>query len=245
MTRKRGNRKGKGGNTTKIHSGRCPINVALTAASAGGAFVVTRVEVDTLLCDSLTKLGQVFSQWKVNKLDVHYVPIVGTTTKGLCGIGFLRDPQASSPSSTSTAIQLLDSHMDSIWKRGNLNIKCPGKWYFTRDVSASTEDRLEMPGDIIIWTDNTDTAQITGVVYIDFAFEFKGFGNATVYPSPLLKQPEAKSPKETNNNNVPVKSADDEAEMNSLLLSMYRRITRLQAARKSEPKDLETVTVQD
>lgn len=157
---------------------------SLSTTSSGGSFVVTRYEVDTTMLASWQQLGQVFSKWRLKKLRVVYVPIKGVTTEGNFGICFLPDPNETTPTSTSTALGMEFSKIGSIRNIVSLNIPIKhNRWLFTRDAVGTTDDRLEMPGDIVCWTENTVAAFVPGVLMIEYIVEFDQIANSTVTPA--------------------------------------------------------------
>lgn len=157
---------------------------ALTSTSVGGSFVATRYEIDTTLCDTWTQLGKTFTKWRLNKLRLSYIPIKGTTTEGTIGICFLPDPNETTPTSSVSALGMRTAKLGSIRDVVSLDIRPKSnRWLFTRDSVSSTEDRLEMPGDFVVWTENTAASYIPGIIMMSYIVEFDQVSNSVVTPA--------------------------------------------------------------
>jgi len=165
-------------------SGSAQLSGALTNTSAAGAFVATRYEVDTTLCQSWQQAGQLFVKWRIIKLKFEFRPIKGTTTNGNMGIVFLPDPNMTTPGTTSAANNNEKVSFGHIYQNVQLVVtpKHSG-WLFTRDGVATTDDRLEMPGDVVFWSDNTDAAFAPGIAMMHYTVQFDEVANSTVAPA--------------------------------------------------------------
>lgn len=170
--------------------GKAQLAGTLTNTSAGGAFVLTRFEVDTTLCTSWLQLGQSFAKWKLKSLTFHFTTLKATTVEGTAGICFLTDPLETSPTSASSAMNMQYSRMGNIHQNISLRVKPVNKWFFTRDIAATTDDRLEMPGDVVYFTENTTAAYTPGLPWVSYVVEFSSVTNAVV--TPLFKTLEEK-----------------------------------------------------
>jgi len=170
------------GKSTVIR-GKGPLTGSLTNTSAGGAFVLTRFEIDTNLSTSWIQLGQTFTRWRIKSLTFHFATLKGSTTEGTVGICVLTDPLETSPGTTSTALGMQYSKIGNIHQNLSLRFKPLNKgWMFTRDVVGTTDDRLEMPGDVVYFTENTTAAYIPGVPWVTYCVEFCSVANSTVAP---------------------------------------------------------------
>lgn len=208
--------------------GKGNVNSSLTNASAAGGFVVTRFEIDTPLCLSWDQLGKTFSMWRLKSLKIHFTPIVGTTTVGLVGMAIITDPNGTTPGTTAQALSLETSSINTIYRDQAIKYKPVDglKWKYTRDAVASTEDRLEMYGDFIIWSDNTAVAQIPGVVWLEYSVEFLHVGNSTVLPSPVV-QPSLKGVGPDHIDNDKGEDQDLQNRINSLKMELSALSKRL------------------
>jgi len=164
--------------------GNGQLSGSLSNTSAAGAFVLTRYEIDTTLVQSWVQAGQLFVRWRILSLSFHFKAIKGTTTEGNAGICFLPDPNETSPGNTSQAYTMESSVYGHIYSDKTLKIKPKhNKWLYTRDAVASTDDRLEMPGDVVYWTDNTTSAFPPGIASVSYVVEFDQVANNTVTPA--------------------------------------------------------------
>ena len=167
----------------EVISGHGQLNSSLTTTSAGGAFVVTRFEIDTTLVGAWTTLGQSFAKWRVRSIHFHFTGIKGSTTDGLVGICILDDPNMTSPNTTVTALANRQAVLGKVHEHISLMYRPKHTpWLFTRDTVASTEDRLEMPGDVCYFTSDTSSAFTPGIAWCDFVVEFTELTNSTVAP---------------------------------------------------------------
>ena len=178
-------RRNKSSGKSFVIRGKAQLSASLTATSAGGAFVATRFEVDTTLCTSWTQLGQSFTKWKLKSLTFHFATLKGSTIEGTVGICFLTDPMQTTPNTASSAMNMQYSKLANVHQNISLRVKPANKWYFTRDIAANTDDRLEMPGDVVFFTENTTAAYVPGLPWVSYVVEFASITNATV--SPLFK----------------------------------------------------------
>ena len=163
--------------------GKGPLNAALTVTNAGGAYVATRYEIDSTLSVSWQQLGQAFTRWRIKSLTFHFSTLKSTSTEGNVGICVLTDPNEVTPSTTSSALGMQYSKFGPI--RNNLSIRYRppvSSWLFTRDAVGSTEDRIEMPGDVVYWTENTTASYVPGVPWVTYDLEFCSVSNAVVTP---------------------------------------------------------------
>lgn len=187
-------------------TGKSQLNSSLTATNAAGSFVLNRFEIDTTLCVDWTAWGQTFSRWRVKHIDFHFVPIKGFTTEGIMGISILDDPLQTSPSSAQTATALRCTTNGHVFDKLKLRFKPVRKaWMFTRDVSGTTDDRIEMPGDVVYWSENCSSSFVPGIAWMEYSIEFQGVTNPTVAPQKQL----------LSNNNVvctPQPPSEEEAE---------------------------------
>ncbi len=159
------------------------LSAALTTTSGVGAYVSNRYEVDTTLVNSWAQAGQLFARWRVKSLKFHFKALRGTATEGVMGICFLRDPNATTPASTAQALSMEEAVLGHAYQNLTLTVKPKHEsWLFTRDSVATTDDRLEMPGDVVYWSENWTTASIPGIATVDYVVEFDGVGNSAVYP---------------------------------------------------------------
>lgn len=156
-----------------IFSGQ--IGTSMTASNAAGAFVGTRIEVDTDFCAKTVILGAVFEQWNLHWLELKYRPEFGSTTVGETGHCMLKDPADTVPSSGSACSDLSQSpapvHVyEKCTQRYN-----PGKgWLYCKDSGVS-DDRLEMPGDVVFWNEGCAAAQVMGTLHYKMSISFRNF----------------------------------------------------------------------
>jgi len=163
--------------------GKGPLNAALTATNAGGAFVATRFEIDTTLTPSWDQLGKTFTKWRVKSLTFHFATLKSTTTEGTVGICVLTDPLETTPGTTSSALSMQYSKIANIHQSVSLRYKPVTKsWMFTRDIAGTTDDRIEMPGDVVFFTENTAAVYVPGVPWVTYVVEFCSVANSTVAP---------------------------------------------------------------
>jgi len=215
--------------------GKGPLNAALSNTSAGGAFVATRFEIDTTLCNSWQQLGQSFLKWRINKLIFHFTTLKSTTTEGNVGIMILEDTNETTPTSTSTALGARLSRLACIHQNVTLVYKPNSGWLFTRDAVASTDDRLEMPGDVVFWTENTAAAFVPGVPWVEYDIEFKDVANSTIAPMLIPKPTKSLTDKssqclEVSNNN------NEEPEFDRSELDQVKAMVKFLAKTISEMK---------
>jgi len=169
--------------------GNGQLSGSISNTSAAGNFVLTRYEIDTNLTQSWVQAGQLFVRWRIISLSFHFKAIKGTTTEGNCGICFLPDPNETSPTTTSVAYTMETSIYGHIYADKTLKVPIKhSKWLYTRDAVATTDDRLEMPGDVCYWTDNCTAAFPPGIASVSYTVEFDQVANNTVTPALQLKQ---------------------------------------------------------
>lgn len=187
MTKKRRNMKRPRKKQGLTLVGSAQLTGALTSTSSVGAFVATRYEVDTTLVPSWQQAGQLFVRWRIKRLRFEFRGIKGTTTEGNVGIVFLPDPQMTTPNTTASALSNEKSNFGHIYANLNLVVRPKHEgWLFTRD-SVLLDDRLEMPGDVVIFTDNTSASYIPGIVMLHYEVEFDEVANSTVAPNPKTR----------------------------------------------------------
>lgn len=163
--------------------GKSQLNSSLTATNSGGLFVANRFEIDTTLCNDWTAWGQTFSRWKVKHIDFHFVPIRGSATEGIFGISVLDDPLQTTPASAQQATALRCTTNGHVYDKLKLRFKPVRKgWMYTRDVTGTTDDRLEMPGDVVFWSENCSATFVPGIAWMEYSIEFDGVTNANVAP---------------------------------------------------------------
>lgn len=163
--------------------GNAQLSGAVTNTSAAGAFVITRYEVDTLLCLSWQQAGQLFARWRVKRLKFEFRAIKGMTTDGNVGIVFLPDTNMTTPTTTANALSNEKSAFGHIFQNVQLTVRPKHEgWLFTRDAVASTDDRLEMPGDVCIFTENCSSAFAPGIFMMHYEVEFDQVSNSVVAP---------------------------------------------------------------
>lgn len=139
----------------------------------------------------------------MKEITIHLDTIKGTNTDGQLGICVLTDVNATTPTASSSCLSQAFAKFGKVGVNQSLRFKPPlKKWLFTRDTAASTEDRLEMFGDIIIWSENCTSSFIPATPWIDYDVEFKTVSNETV-------QPVNKPSKLDNNNNNDDSSDED------------------------------------
>lgn len=163
-------------------TGSGQLSGALSSTSAVGAFVSTRYEIDTTLVQSWGQAGQLFARWRIVSLIFHFKSLKGTTTDGNMGICFLPDPQETTPTSTASAYAMESATFGHIYQ--NLSLRCKvkhSKWLYTRDALA-LDDRLEMPGDIVYWSENCAASFTPGIASVSYVVEFDQIGNSTTLP---------------------------------------------------------------
>lgn len=200
MNRKRKRSKMKPQSKYFVLKGSAQLSGAITNTSAGGAFVITRYEIDTTLCLSWQQAGQLFARWRIKRLTFGFRAIKGTTTDGNVGIVFLPDTNMATPTTTANALSNERAAFGHIYQNIKLVVKPKHEsWLFTRDAVASTDDRLEMPGDVCIFTENCSAAFAPGIFYMQYEVEFDDIANSTVLP--FIPQP--KQLATSNNNNCP------------------------------------------
>lgn len=168
------------GKPTKI-KGRGQVATSLTATNSGGAYVGTSMPIDTNLCTAWVNPGTSFSRWKVREIQFKFEPSQGTTTVGNCGIMVLDDPNQALPSSTANALSTRCATYGPI--RNPLILRytpCHNRWLFTRNAVSTTNDRFELPGRLVFWTDNTSASFSPGVLYMVYVVEFDDIMNANI-----------------------------------------------------------------
>lgn len=163
--------------------GEAQLSGSITATSAGGSFVSTRYEIDTPLCLSWQQAGQLFARWRVKRVTFGFRAIKGTTTDGNVGIVFLPDTNMTTPTTTANALSNERAAFGHIYQNLRLVVKPKHEgWLFTRDAVGATDDRLEMPGDIVIWTENCSSSFTPGIFMMQYEVEFDQISNSTVAP---------------------------------------------------------------
>jgi len=166
-------------------SGSGQLSGALNATSAVGGFVSSRYEVDTTLIPSWGQAGQLFARWRILSLVFHFKSLKGTTTDGNMGICFLPDPQESTPTTTATAYSMESATFGHVFQNLSLKVKVKhSKWLYTRDALA-LDDRLEMPGDVVFWSENTAASFVPGIASVSYVVEFDQIGNSTAMPAQI------------------------------------------------------------
>lgn len=189
--RKLGKPKSKGKSSLKLKENEChfvftgQIGTSMTASNSSGLYVGTRIEVDTDFCARTVLLGSFFEQWKVNWLELEYRPLYGTTTVGQTGHCMLKDPTDASPGSAQAAGDLAQSPTPAhVFSKLNKRYN-PGKgWLYCKD-SGTSDDRFEMPGDVVFWTENTAVSQIMGTLHFTMSVSFRNFVPTSVNASTL------------------------------------------------------------
>ena len=159
------------------------LSASLSSTSAVGSFVVTRYEIDTTLIQSWNQLGQTFVRWRPIMLIFHFKSLKGTSTDGNAGICYLPDTNETTPTTTTTAYSNECAVYGHVHQNLSLKLRLKhNKWLYTRDAVASSEDRLEMPGDVCYWTDNCSSAFVPGIASLSYIVEFDQVANSTVAP---------------------------------------------------------------
>ena len=164
--------------------GHGPINFSLTTGSGIGAFVSDRGEVDSTLSLSLQQMGRTYVYWKILSMSFHFVPLKGANTDGNLGMCVLPDPLGTSPASTSTGDANEFSVYGPIHERMTLRYTPPlKKFLFTRDQGGTSDDRTDMFGVFVVWSENCTTAFIPGTIVIKYKCLFKSISNSSVIPA--------------------------------------------------------------
>lgn len=196
--------------------GKAPLNASLTNTSAAGAFVQTVFQIDTTLCPDWTTWGQTFVNWRIKHITFHFEPIKGTTTEGTFGIAIMDDPNGTNPTSTSTALGCRLATFGHVYDKLKLKfMPVNKKMLYTRDPSG-TDDRLEMPGKVVFWSENTSSAFVPGVPWMEFSLEFEGVTNSTVSPNP-----KSLICKHSDVNNTPVDDNPDDPDEDQNAKQLY------------------------
>lgn len=169
--------------------GRGQLSSALTTTSAVGAYVSTRFEIDTTLCTAWTNPGTSFARWRIKEINFHFCAYKPTTTEGLIGIMILDDPQQTTPSNTANALSVRQSKVGKIYDSLTLRYTPRHQnWLFTRDA-LTLDDRLEMPGDVVYFSDLTTASYIPGIAWMDYVVEFDEIINVNVASGSTPREP--------------------------------------------------------
>jgi len=132
---------------------------ASSATSASGLLVVNRYEIDTSMSSVWQQFGSLFQKWKIHSLLFELIPIQGVTIQGVGYLAVLEDPDSVTP---ATVPEFLDCRLARAYRyafqdRQILLYKPPTNtmlgngWLYTQDGGIS-DDRFEMPGDLIVGT---------------------------------------------------------------------------------------------
>ncbi len=146
-----------------------------TATSNVGLTVFDRYELDTDLGTLLQSFGNLFEQWTVHSVDFEFYNYQGSTVVGMFTLGFLHDPEDSTPTSQVAMMSLKDVEISSAALANPLRLhvvpQMAGQWLYCKDLVAQT-DRLEMFGDMIAASSSYTTANVPGYIicHIDASF---------------------------------------------------------------------------
>lgn len=166
--------------------------------SAVGAAVIDRYEIDTTLNGVWTQLGSLFQQWRIKNLEFRFVRIQGSSTVGAMAMAILEDPDSSSPTSI---VDVVNCRVAKMWTYSNaeeytsLRYVPQGRgasWLYTKD-NVTNDDRLEMPGDLILMSSNFTSSVSPGLLYMHYEVEFMGLTNSVVALSSRINQPQKES----------------------------------------------------
>lgn len=156
------------------------------APSASGAWVGTRIEIDTDLLSKWQTMGGLYQYWRIRSLAFKYIPTVGTQNIGTLTACMIEDPYTGTipvdPANESEVITQRVSKIGTIRDHMTLHWKPEGpanKWLFTRDL-INSDDRLEMPGDFFYATSNCTLGLIPGRWILNYWLQFKGQTNAII-----------------------------------------------------------------
>lgn len=153
----------------------------LSVSSTSGLFVYDRLELDTTLCTTWSSLGSTFRFWKLHSLKMEIIPFFGVNNTGVYGIMVQPDPDAGLPTDITHVSENQNSRVDHMSKRVSLTYRPYGaadKWFYTKDY-VSSDDRLEMPGEIIVASQHFTTA-CGAYCEVSYEVSFKGTTSSNI-----------------------------------------------------------------
>jgi len=152
--------------------GHSLMSVDMSTTSNIGATVFDRREIDTDLCEAFFDLARVFQRWRVRKLKFTFKPIYGSQTQGIVGMCILDDPDSATPTTYAELMNCRTANSAQQYQGCSLTYK-PKKesWLYTKDAGLS-DDRFEMPGDLILVTFNWASSVFPGYINIVYDVEF-------------------------------------------------------------------------
>lgn len=171
--------------------GHAQLGISLSSTSSVGTFVIDRVEFDASVGTTIGQLSQVFARWRLVRLKMKFVSNRSSTDVGRFGMAVLEDVESATPPTNSAALGMRVSTQDHIYKSQMLSFK-PLKegWLFTRDT-GSLEDRLQMPCDLLFFSEGCNTAASPGIILYQYEIEFCEIANSSVLPQQVeLKKKE-------------------------------------------------------
>jgi len=184
----KGKRKSSKKGNVSVIKGRAQLGSALTQTSAAGAFVIARVQFDSSVGSTIDQLSSIFAKWRLLKLKLHFCSSRPTTDVGIFGMAILEDVDSVTPTTTSSAMNMRVSCMDHVWRSQTLNFK-PLKegWLFTRDLAS--DDRLEMPCDMLFFSELTTAQFYPGIIWYEYHIEWCELANSIVLPQAITLKP--------------------------------------------------------
>lgn len=171
--------------------GHAQLGISLSNTSNVGSFVIDRVEFDASVGTTIGQLSQIFARWRLVRLKLKFVSNRSSTDVGRFGMAVLEDVESVTPATNAIALGMRVTTEDHIWKSSMLSFK-PLKegWLFTRDT-GSLEDRLQMPCDLLFFSEGCNTSASPGIVLFQYEIEFCEIANSSVLPQQVqLKKKE-------------------------------------------------------
>lgn len=179
MTRRKGQRQSRGRGKTKPALYRLKGHALSTAtipttSGVGGTVMSAPIEIDTELCNPWHTAATMFQRWRIRSIKFQMISLYGTDVQGITGMCILEDPDSSSPASFSDAIDQRLSVYAQHYKNPYLVYRPRHTgWLFTKDLLVDT-DRLEMPGDLYVFTLNWSASVYPGYLNLVYDLEFDG-----------------------------------------------------------------------
>lgn len=178
MPKKKSHKKNKGSTVNRV-KGQIMLS-SPTNMSAGGLWVSDRYEIDTSLASTWATLALVYQRWKIHSLTFKFVPLLSTSSNGLCFMAVLEDPESTTPSSEQ---ELMNQR---VTKAGGIRFPLTLRWrprhelwWFTQDNLAQ-DDRLEMPGDFVFATSAGTASANPGRIFVHYDVSFDLVTNSNV-----------------------------------------------------------------
>lgn len=151
-------------------------NTALNAWGYGTVLAVASAGTDiSVAMTQLTALGALFREFRCLRLDIDFVPRVGSTAAGVIAVAVDRDPRTGTPGGISDVIRRDPFFEVDIKQPGNLTwqpiTEDDRRWRYTNDASRPIE--FLSHGTIVGWSVNDQAlAALIGELFYNGWFEF-------------------------------------------------------------------------